>query len=246
MKTTYIHTILFLLLCSCTGEFSPTENAFIELKAPINKCKQGIIDPSNPNILNVDFTWQIENGPLLDGEIVLINRESEEEIRRVPIADINSITGQQATVERGNWYRWQVEAKVEGNTLPVKSNIAEFYAELIYEEAAPYPVIIREELNNSAVVQFSWESPDADPQKTFLRYVLYHTYGKTQADIAIPDLEFKKLEQEFTHSDFTKRVEIPNSEFETGSIHYFKVESKVNLRNGSSLSSNTYFKFTAK
>lgn len=235
-----------MLLCSCTGEFSPTENAFIELKAPINKCKEGIIDPSNPNILNVDFTWQIENGPLLEGEIVLLNRESEEEIRRVPIADINSITGQQATVERGNWYRWQVEAKVEGNTLPLKSNIAEFYAELIYEEEAPYPVVITEELNTKEIIIFSWEHPLEDPQRNSLRYELYHTIGGDKASISIPELDFKKMEDEFISSDFIKRVQIAGTEFETGSTHYFKVKSIVSLEDNNTLSSNTYYKFITK
>ena len=117
---------------------------------------------------------------------------------------------------------------------------------MIREEGAPYPVIITEDLNTSETIIFSWEHPAEDPQRSSLRYELYHTFGADKASIAIPELDFKKLEDEFISSDIAKRVEISGDEFNSGTTHYFKVRSIISLEGASNLSSNTYFKFTTK
>ncbi|PIB28826.1 hypothetical protein BFP77_09360 [Maribacter sp. 4U21] len=244
MKKTYIYGLICLLICSCTGGFDPTENAFITLKAPINKCEEGSLN-SDSNLLNVDFKWQIANGTFTEGEIVLLERLTEEEIRRIPVQDINSLIQQQVSLEPGKWFKWQIEAIPEGYSEPIKSDLKEFYSELIFEDAAPYPVIITELLNTSNNLEFEWEHPQEDPNGNNLKYVVFYTYGESKEGVAIPNLQFRKFEDEFSSSSPQKRINISADEFEPGSTQYLKVQSIVTLSNVE-FSSNTYFKFITK
>ena len=241
MKHIYI-PILFLLtiITSCSGEFIPTTDATINLIAPKDICEEGTVNPSNPDELNVVFTWSTSENEFEQGNLILINEHNNEILKETPV-NVANLT-KTISLPKGFTIAWKIEAPIIGGGSVTRSNELSFFSEITLTEGTPYPVEITEILNNSTQVNFSWESPLEDPLRDNLRYKTYYTSESVEENTTISELAFTEIEVDITSSTPQKRIEIPTSLLENG-INYFKVESILSKANNIELKSSAYFKF---
>ncbi|MFS4446317.1 hypothetical protein [Maribacter sp. 2307UL18-2] len=221
-QSLYLIRILVFIafLISCEGNFDPSPENYILLKAPIGNCENGSDDLRNSDNIIVEFTWE-NSGTFDDGELFVFEKNMDELVVQKPIETATKKA--EASLPRGIEYYWYVKSNSVETGKAVQSDSKEFVSEFVLSESTPFPVAITNSVATPDTFIVEWENHPEETNRDLSYRVYFSTRVEKDAEINYPDIVFDQPGTSYDSDDRLIR-EQPKTGLKAGD-YFFKIDA---------------------